>query len=136
MREILGKLVQTVQHQFRRGHFVCAGGKLYPQTGGLIAVKAAQVVVFFRPHFHRGDIAQTHFRTILIHAQGDVAELVRRLQQGLRIDGGVQGLLIDGRRSPQLPHRNLGVLGLDGIRHVGCRHLDAVQLVGVEPDAH
>ena len=83
VREILGKLVQTVQHQFRRGHFVCAGGKLYPQTGGLIAVKAAQVVVFFRPHFHRGDIAQTHFRTILIHAQGDVAELVRRLQQGL-----------------------------------------------------
>ena len=61
VREILRQLIQTVQHQFRRRHFIRAGGQLNSKARGRVAVKSAQVVVFLSTHFHRRHIAQTHF---------------------------------------------------------------------------
>ncbi|MNS12661.1 hypothetical protein D3C72_442290 [compost metagenome] len=136
MREILGQLIQAVDDQLRGRHFVRAGGQFYPDTRRLIAVKPAQVVVLFGAHFDGGDVAEPHFGTVLIHAQGDIAELLRRLEQGLRVDGGVQRLFIHRRRTAQLPDGDLRVLGFDGVSHIGGGHLHAVQLRRVQPDAH
>ena len=79
MREILRQLVQTADDAFSGRHFVCARGQLNPQPGRRLAVVAAEVIVFFRPHLDGGDIAKGDLRTVLINPQGNITELFRRL---------------------------------------------------------
>ncbi|CSH61760.1 Uncharacterised protein [Shigella sonnei] len=60
VREVLRQLVETIEHQLRCRHFVCAGGQFYPQPGGWLTIEAAKIIVFLRPHFDGGDIAQPY----------------------------------------------------------------------------
>ncbi|MNP60452.1 hypothetical protein D3C76_1555370 [compost metagenome] len=61
MGEILRKLIEAVDDQFRGGHFVRTGREFHAQTRRLVAVKAAQIIVLFRTHFDGRDVAETHF---------------------------------------------------------------------------
>lgn len=74
-----------------------------PKPGRRIAIEAAEIVILLRTHFDGGDIAQSHFRTILIDAQRNGAKLFWRLQQRLGVNGGVQRLSINGRVPPNCP---------------------------------
>ncbi len=136
VREVLRQLVEAIQYQLRGRHFVRAGGQLNAKTGSRIAVKTAEVVIFFRPQLHGGDIAQFDLGTVLINAQGDIAKLLRRLQQRLRINGGVQRLLVDRRRTAKLPDGDLRILRLNCIGHVFRGHLKTIQFGRIEPDTH
>ena len=136
MWEVLRQLGDLVFHQLIGLQFVGAGGQLDVHACGLHAVVAAEVVVVLAAQLNGGDVAQRHQRTVLIDPQGDLAELFRRLELRLGVDGGVQRLFIDRRRAAQLADRHLGVLRLNGLDHVLGRELVAVELVGIEPDAH
>ena len=61
MWKILRQLVQTVDNQLRRRHFIGAGGQLHAQAGGRISIKAAEVIILFSTHFDRRHIAQFNF---------------------------------------------------------------------------
>ena len=63
-------------------------------------------------------------------------ELFRRLQLRLCVNGGVERLLVDRRRTAKLADRHLRILRLDRADHVLGGELVAVELVGIEPDAH
>ena len=59
------------------------------QLGGTPPVIGAQEIILLCPHFNVCHIPQRHQGAILIHSQRDVFELLRRLQERLRVDGGV-----------------------------------------------
>ena len=101
-----------------------------------MAVEPAQIVILFRAHLNYRDVAQFHFRTVLIDAQRDIPELFRCFQQRLGINGGVQRLIIHGRRAAQLADGDLAVLRFDGVHHILGGELIANQLAGLQPDAH
>src|SRR3546814_13103441 len=69
-------------------------------------------------------------------AHDDVAELLRRLQPVLGVDGGVDLLAVDRRRGAERADRDLGVLRRDRRGDLGARQPVGVQLVRVQPDAH
>ena len=110
VREILRQLIQTIEHQLRGLHFVCPGGQLHAKAGGRVAVVAAEVIVAFRAQFDFRHIAERHQRTVRIHAQRNIAELLRRLQQRLGVNGGIERLIIDRRRTAKLADRDLRIL--------------------------
>ncbi len=135
-REGLRQLRHPRLHELGSVQGVGARGQLDRQAGGGKAVELGQGVVVLRPKLHPGYVAQMHDGAAGGVLQDDVLELFGGLKARLGGDGGVKRRAGQGRRAAQLSCRDLGVLGPDGGDDVGGRQGVAVQLVGVEPDAH
>src|SRR5690606_1232817 len=73
-------------------------------------VVEAQELVGLRAKLDAGYVAQPQRRAVRIAAHEDLAELLRRLQTGLRADGGVEPLALDRRRAAELADGDLLVL--------------------------
>ncbi len=136
MREVARQLLDARAHQTIGLQLVGAGGELYAQGGGRHTVIAAEVVIFLRAQRHLRHVAQRHHRAVAVGAQRNRFKLFRRLQQRLRVNRGVQRLVIDRRRAADLTHRDLTVLRFNRAYHILRGERIVNQLVGIEPDTH
>ena len=84
----------------------------------------------------RAHVADAHLRPVGVHAQQDVAELLRRGQARRPDDARADRLARRSRQSTDRAHGNLHVLRADGGDHVAGGEAVVVELRGIEPDAH
>ena len=130
------QLFHALTHQLIGVHLVSAGGELDAQARRRLAVIAAQIIIFLRAQRHLRHVAQRHYRAVGIGLQGNGLELFRRLQQRLRVDRGVERLLVHRRQAADLTDGNLRVLRLDGAYHVVGGQRVGDKPGGIEPDTH
>ena len=82
------------------------------------------------------DVAQAHLGAVLVDAQKDVLELVDGPQARRADHGRIELVAGNRRQAADLAGRDLDVLTADRVVHVDGRERIAVELGGIEPDAH
>ena len=86
-----------------------------------LAVVAGRRCVAFLPQFHTGHVPEAYGGAIGIDAQQDALEFRNGRELFLRLDGDVHLLPVPDGLAADFPERNLFVLGLHRIDHVGRR---------------
>ena len=101
-----------------------------------MTIQAAHGIITVAAQFDASHIGQGHQPAVEFATHDDLAEFLRRRESRLGCGCGVQLLALFSRQPTHLAGRDLYVLRLDGGLNVSRRQLQAVQLVGIEPDAH
>ena len=118
------------------GQRVGAADQLHAEAGDALAVVHDALAVTVRPEFDARDILQAHRGAVVVGAQDDVLELLGR---GEAAFGAHRRGEADARRRrfrADRTGRDLHVLRAHRGQRLRRRHAVAVQLVGIEPDAH
>ena len=115
---------------------IAAGRQLDADTHGILAVQAGGGRVGLAADLDGGHVLEAHGGAIGIGAQHDVLELADRRQLAHHRHRGGDLLARDVGQVADGAAGHLGVLAADGGCHVLGRELVALQLGGIEPDAH
>jgi len=125
VREALGQFRQLGRDPIGRFQGIGARGEVDAHADGRVARKLGLGLVVLGPEFHPGHIAQAQQGAVGLGSQNDVCELFRTQQSALGGDHVVDGHRVLGIAGfgPDATGGELGVLLLDGARHVGRREL-------------
>ena len=134
--EVGGERVDLGLHLLGGIQRVGAGSQLDGEGGGGLTVVLGLGVEVLARQLDARHILEADLGSILIHPQQHITKLLGGGEAALPHDGGSKLLIADRWGTAELAQGDLGVLGLDGSLDIGRGQLIAVELVGIQPDAH
>ena len=146
-RDVVGDVVldggREIVRQARHLRFDGIGGgegvgarcEQHRQARGGLAVLTGSELVAHAAELDAGDVAQPDGRAVGIGAQHNRAELLRSDELAFDQNQRRDLLVTVARLDADAARGDLGVLGVDGPRHVVGGQVEADQAIGIDPDA-